>query len=162
MKQILAIFSKDSRRFWPEIAVSLAITAAFVLVYPMQWRENNRIFGTVSYSIGGLFTHGGGLGFLAGCLIVLVPISWWILIARLVHGERLVGHTQFWLTRPYDWRRFLAAKLLFVAVFLYLPFLAAQMALLAQVGFDPFAYTGAHGVQSGAHKSCELNCLSMI
>ena len=140
MKQILAIFSKDSRRFWPEIAVSLAITAAFVLVYPAQWRENNRVFGAVSYSIAGLFTHGGGLGFLAGCLVVLVPVSWWILIARLVHGERLVGHTQFWLTRPYDWRRFLGAKLLFLAVFLYLPFLAAQMSLLAQAGFDPFAY----------------------
>lgn len=140
MKQILAIFSKDSRRFWPEIAVSLAITAAFVLDYPTQWRVNNLFLGTVSYSFHGLFTSGAASGFLAGCLIVLVPVSWWILIARLVHGERLVGHTQFWLTRPYDWRRFLVAKLLFLAAFLYLPFLAAQMALLAQAGFDPFAY----------------------
>ncbi len=47
---------------------------------------------------------------------------------------------QFWLTRPYDWRKFLAAKLLFVAVFVGLPFFAAQMLLLAQAGFNPFAY----------------------
>jgi hypothetical protein len=69
-----------------------------------------------------------------------VPVSWWILIARLVHGERLVGHTQFWLARPYGWRRLLTAKLLFLAVFLYLPFLVAQMLLLAEAGFNPFAY----------------------
>lgn len=140
MKQILAIFTKDARRFWPEIAVSLAITAALALVYPMQWRANNHMPGHISYSFRGLFAAGGGLGFLAGCLIVLVPVSWWILIARLVHGERLVGHTQFWLTRPYDWRRLLIAKLLFLAAFLYLPFLAAQMLLLVQAGFNPFAY----------------------
>lgn len=140
MKQILAIFTKDARRFWPEIAASLAVTAALSLVYPMQWRSGNHELGAVSYSFGGLLTHGGGLGFLAGALIVLVPISWWILIARLVHGERLVGHTQFWLTRPYQWPKFLGAKLLFVAVFIWAPFLAAQMLLLAQAGFNPFAY----------------------
>jgi hypothetical protein len=139
MKQILAIFLKDARRFWPEIAASLAVTAALVMVYPTQWRSGDHMAGAVSYSFRGLLTH-GGLGFLPALLVFLVPISWWILIARLVHGERLVGHTQFWLTRPYDWRKFLAAKLLFVAVFVGLPFFAAQMLLLAQAGFNPFAY----------------------
>jgi hypothetical protein len=37
MNQILHIFKKDTRHFWPEILTSLAITAAFALVYPMRW-----------------------------------------------------------------------------------------------------------------------------
>src|SRR5205814_2563869 len=91
------------------------------------------------FSMRGLFSH-GGIGFFAGCLVVLVPISWWLLIARLVHGERLVGNTQFWLTRPYEWPKFLAAKLLFLAAFLYLPFFIAQCVLLAEGGFNPTSY----------------------
>ena len=37
MKQILHIFVKDVRRFWPEISLSVAITAAFARYYPYQW-----------------------------------------------------------------------------------------------------------------------------
>ncbi len=37
MKQTLHIFAKDARRFWPEIAISLAITALFTRIYPNQW-----------------------------------------------------------------------------------------------------------------------------
>jgi hypothetical protein len=40
-----------------------------------------------------------------------------LLIARLVHEEALVGLDWFWLTRPYDWRALLGAKLLLVTVF---------------------------------------------
>ena len=34
MKQILHIFAKDSRHFWPEILISLALVGALVWVYP--------------------------------------------------------------------------------------------------------------------------------
>jgi len=136
MKQILAIFTKDARRFWPEILVTLAVLVALVAIYPRQWRTPHE---TVGVSLGGLFSH-GGLGFLAGSLVVLVPVAWWILIARVVHGERLVGNTQFWLTRPYEWPKFIAAKLLFLAAFLYLPFFLAQCALLVEGGFQPLSY----------------------
>jgi hypothetical protein len=137
MKQTLAIFIKDARRFWPEILLSFAILLALVLVYPRTWAEATE--PTQSFSMRGLFSH-GGVGFFAGCIVVLVPISWWLLIARLVHGERLVGSTQFWLTRPYEWPKFLGAKLLFLATFLYLPFLVAQCVLLAEGGFNPASY----------------------
>jgi hypothetical protein len=136
MKQILAIFTKDARRFWPEILATLAVLVALVLVYPHSWRGNHEV---VSMSLYGFLSH-GSLGFLAGCLAVVVPVAWWILIARLVHGERLVGNTQFWLTRPYEWPKFLAAKLLFLAAFLYLPFFLAQCALLVAGGFNPLSY----------------------
>jgi hypothetical protein len=43
-------------------------------------------------------------------------------IARLVHEEPLVGLDWFWVSRPYDWRSLLAAKLLLVVlVFVGLP-----------------------------------------
>ena len=137
MKQTLAIFIKDARRFWPEILLSFAVLLALVLVYPRTWADATE--RTQSFSMHGLFSQ-GGIGFFAGCLVVLVPVSWWLLIARLVHGERLVGTTQFWLTRPYEWPKFLAAKLLFLAAFLYLPFFAAQSVLLAEGGFNPTSY----------------------
>ena len=136
MKQILHIFAKDARRFWPEILVSLAVTAAFVRFYPNQWR------GTEAVALGaGVGAVAGGIShFLANALIVLIPVSWWLLISRVIHGERLIGHTQFWLTRPYEWKKLFAAKMLFLLTFLYLPLFIAQCLLLATAGFHPLAY----------------------
>jgi hypothetical protein len=137
MKQTLHIFAKDARRFWPEIAVSLAITAAFARIYPNQWLTP----GLYAVSGWGGFAGPPGLQLLASTLAVLVPVSWLLLIARVIHGESLVGDRQFWLTRPYEWRQLLAAKVLFLFVFLYLPLVAAQLALLVEAGFQPFSYT---------------------
>jgi hypothetical protein len=124
MKQILHIFAKDARRFWPEILVSLGITAAFVVIEPQQWlRDLNPNFEMHNM--------------LVGLLCALVPISWWILIARVIHAERLVGDTQYWLTRPCTWQNLLAAKVLFLLSFLVLPFTLAQFILLAEAGFHP-------------------------
>lgn len=137
MKQTLAIFIKDARRFWPEILLSFAVLLALVLVYPRTWADTTE--HAQSFSMHGLFTH-TGIGFFAGAIVVLVPISCWLLIARLVHGERLVGNTQFWLTRPYEWPKFLVAKVLFLSVFWCLPFFVAQCVLLAEGGFNPTSY----------------------
>src|SRR5271165_5834432 len=137
MKQVLHIFAKDSRHFWPEILISLAIVAGYAWIYPSTWLTGNAIYGVA----GGAFLPSSmEAGFLAGILGLLVPVSWWLLIARVIHGESLVGDRQFWLTRPYEWRKLLAAKVLFLIVFLYLPFVAAQLALLAEGGFRPFGY----------------------
>jgi uncharacterized membrane protein len=124
MKQILHIFTKDARRFWPEILISLAITAAYICIGPHLW-----ISATDDRSR--LLTN------LAGLLVVLLPVSWWILISRVIHAEKLVGDTQFWITRPYTWKKLLTAKMLFIATFVVLPFFAAQIILLAEGGFPP-------------------------
>jgi hypothetical protein len=135
MSQLLHIFAKDSRRLRWEIAISVALTAAFAWIYPSQWHQ------------GGLhgFTGIGAIAFdqnqfLATILTILIPVSWWILITRVVHAESLVGDRQFWLTRPYEWPKLLAAKALFVLAYVFLPILMAQFLLLAQAGFPPFAY----------------------
>jgi hypothetical protein len=141
MKQILAIFRKDARHLWPEIIASLAMLTALVFIYPESWLTGDTLFHRSPF----LYTpFGSRFGFGVDWLIVLVPITWWILMARLIHVERLVGNTQFWVTRPYEWPKLLAAKLLFIAVFIFIPFFLAQCALLAEAGFYPLLYI--HGL----------------
>jgi len=111
MSQILNIFRKDTRRFWPEILLSVVITAAFALIYPVQW-------------LPGAGERVRDLRILADVLTGLVPVGWWLLIGRVVHAETLVGDRQ----------------VLFLLVWLYLPFLAAQSLLLVEAGFQPLSY----------------------
>jgi hypothetical protein len=90
---------------------------------------------------------GGKLGGLLLLLVLLIPIGWWLLISRAIHEERLVGDTQFWITRPYEWKKLLAAKLLFLVIFVYLPVLAAYCILRAENGFAPNSdITSIHGL----------------
>jgi hypothetical protein len=127
MKQVLHIFLKDARHFWGEIFLSLAITTAFVYLTPCRWS------GRIDF-------RDQILRDLATYLVVLLPLSWWILTVRVIQAERLVGDTQFWITRPYVGSNLLLAKLLFLAVFLYLPFCIAQCAVRAEAGFAPLSY----------------------
>jgi hypothetical protein len=127
MNQTLHIFVKDARRFWGEIVLSLAITLAFVFLGPYEW-------------LGKYEAQSQSLMILAALIAVLVPVSWWVAITRVVHEERLVGDTQFWITRPYTWSNLLAAKVAFVLAFRYVPLFLAQLALLAEAGFTPLAY----------------------
>jgi hypothetical protein len=134
MKQILHIFAKDIRRFWPETLLSLVILAALVHVYPQQW--------AVTYSRWEVNTNLDLLRkfqMLSSLLCVLVPVGWFLLIGRLIHAEALVGDRQYWLTRPYDWKKLLIAKLLFLLVFLYLPLIAAQAMMLIYSGLNPLS-----------------------
>jgi hypothetical protein len=136
MKQVLSIFRKDARQFWLEIAVSLTIAAALVIVLPMQWNgptetvwgaNNNRMMDVLMMSRG---------------LDVLLVISWVMLTMRAVHAEGLVGDRQFWLTRPYEWKSLLGAKALFVAAFVVAPLVMAQCLLLLRAGLNPVASAG--------------------
>ena len=121
MRLILHIFRKDARHLYPEILIVVGLTIAFAWAAPIQWL----------YSFNGPFVVSGDITvFMAPILRVILPITWLMLITRLVHEESLVGDRQFWITRPYRWPILLAAKLLFLAVFLYLPFLFMQCYLL--------------------------------
>lgn len=135
MKQILHIFAKDARHFLPEILVSLAITIAFAWIYPNEWLRS-QYSGAVA---GGFFFEAA---LLASFLTLLVPVSWWLLVSRVIHAETLVGDCQFWVTRPYDWKKLVAAKVLFLFCFLYLPLFLAQCFLLMRAGFSPLAHLG--------------------
>jgi len=132
MKQIVHIFLKDVRHFWVEISIALAAVIAQFWLPPFAWAYKGPANGAVSLSP------------LATATLLLTPlmlIAWLLLIVRSVQDERLVGDRQFWLTRPYDWKKLLAAKLLFFAAFIGLPFFVLQCVMLARAGFSPLPWT---------------------
>lgn len=135
MKQILNIFRKDLRRFWYEIAVSLALLATYSWNDVRGWAGERNIAASGG-GIAALF----GYQVLSGLVAVLLPIAWALLIVRVIQGEALVGDRQFWITRPYEWEKLLAAKVLFVALTINVPLLIADAVLLAKAGFPPAHY----------------------
>ncbi len=136
MKQILHIFVKDVRRFWIEIAILLALIATGLGLYAyIEALDPMLKFGRFGFNLANRLKPTLIL------FMVLVSIGWWLLISRVIHEERLAGDTQYWITRPYKWVKLLVAKLLFLAVFIYLPLLVAHCIILAVSGFSPLAYT---------------------
>jgi hypothetical protein len=127
MGQILHVFRKDVRHHWREIALSIAVLGLFAWTEPSQWappRTREIILRTL----------------LQQWLSPLVVIGWLFLIVRVVHGESLVGDRQFWVTRPYEWKKLLTAKALFIAAFINTPLFVFQMVLLWEGGFAPARY----------------------
>ena len=120
--QSLHIFQKDVRHLWPETLVTLLLFAAFAWSVPFGWH-------TSEYS--------QLVPLLAGLLHVLMPIAWLVVISRLIHDENLVGDRQFWTSRPYHWASLLGAKILYLVVFIYLPFFLMQVYLLKHAGLYP-------------------------
>ncbi len=127
MTQALHIFKKDARHLWPEIAITLGIAVMVALTYPAMWNGVDDPSGV-------------GMKTIAGLAAALLPLSWWIMIVRLVHAENLVGDKQWWVTKPYEWPQLLAGKVLFVTVFVAAPLVAMQCVLLWRAGFQPWAY----------------------
>jgi hypothetical protein len=127
MPQALHIFGKDVRRSWPEILIACGALAAYVNEQPHLWVQRP------AFSM---------LQVLASYLGALVPLTWLFLITRVVQAESLVGDRQFWVTRPYRWPQLLASKLLFIFVFLNVPFFIADILLLRLAGFPPWRYIG--------------------
>jgi hypothetical protein len=72
---------------------------------------------------------------LAGASPLLWPLAAAYLIARLIHGEAIPGHNQFWITRPYRWTSLMAAKLFFIGVFVNLPVFLIQSYQSIHSGF---------------------------
>ena len=72
---------------------------------------------------------------LAVAFPVLWPVAAAYLIARSIHAEAIPGDNQFWITRPYRWTSLIAAKLLFIGVFVHLPVLLTQLYQVNSHGF---------------------------
>jgi hypothetical protein len=124
---IIHIFRKDIRRHWREIALSLATLGAFAWNEPSQWAPQRFDEYPVRLFFSDWFTP-------------MVLIGWFLLIVRVVHEEVLASDRQFWVTRPYDWKKLLTAKVLFLVVFVNLPLFILQMILLSKAGFRPTEY----------------------
>lgn len=72
MSQVLHIFKKDIRHLWPEVLTSLVVTAIFVKIYPVTWATG--------------FHTSRMPDVLAGIVTVLVPVTWWVMVTRLIHN----------------------------------------------------------------------------
>ena len=116
MKQALHIFKKDVRYLRWELGVALLLLGMFVYTqtHPDEVRRTNR----------------------AMIVMLLQSCFWAYLCARLIQAETIPGDRQFWLTRPYDWRSLLGAKLLFVVAFISAPLLICDGVILACEGFS--------------------------
>lgn len=123
--QPLHIFRKDLIHIWPEVLVSIILVAGFGWTQPMTWSASPTSEMSYAWPIA------------AGLLRVLIPISWLVVLSRLVQDEELVGDRQFWITRPYTWHSLLLSKLLFVVVFLCVPFLLMQSFMLHRAHLYP-------------------------
>jgi hypothetical protein len=113
MRQTLHIFRKDVRYLRNEIALVLLMAAAFAILHIPRLRLANN-------------------SWLAEAALVAMAA---FLIGRLVLAEPIPGDRQFWITRPYRWASLLAAKFLFIAAFVNLPLLLAQLFIVASDRF---------------------------
>ena len=138
MRQVLAIFRKDVRRQWPRLAGALALTV-----------------------LTGCVDSPDPAGGIANLLYLVWTACWVYIGASVIQQESLPGDRQYWLTRPYDWRKLLAAKVLFIILFAALPLIATKAAVLWANGTPPLryapailsrslAFTGAVGLLAGA------------
>ena len=87
MSQTLHIFRKDIRHHWPEVLVSLLLLAAFVWHEPAEWSGNFPSFSLLQI----LFSF----------VNTLLPLSWCLMIVRLVHEESLVGDLMQRIVQPH-------------------------------------------------------------
>lgn len=134
MEQVFNIFRKDLRRFWREIAMALALLAMYSWNDVRGWMGDQALVAQAGFA--SFFSY----RFLSGLVVALLPVAWAFMIARVIQGESLVGDRQFWITRPYEWKKLLTAKVLFVFVTINVPLLIADFILLAKAGFAPTHY----------------------
>src|SRR5258708_33452435 len=120
MAQVLHIFRKDVRHLWPLTLVVLLLMAAhaFFDVRSLPYSPDTYLDVPVFY-----------------ILTLPLPLGIAFLIARLIFQEALPGDRQFWLTRPYHWPQLLAAKVLFVVLFLNVGLFLSDCYILAAQGF---------------------------
>lgn len=119
VSQTLHIFLKDAHGLWKQIAWTLGATLLFAL------------WGILSAD----FAHRERLSSYQPLLTILLLLTWCGLAGMLVTAEPLVGDRPFWRTLPYCWHSLLSAKLLAIVVWILLPKLLADMAVLAAHGF---------------------------
>jgi ABC-type transport system involved in multi-copper enzyme maturation permease subunit len=125
MKRAIPIFKKDVKHLWMQILVYVATLILFACQDPAYVKHELDVVVGVETS-----------------LYVLLPLACWLLVTSLMQAERTVGHNQYWLTRPFSRSDLLAAKLLFLLVFVIAPVFVCQLVVLAANGFVPAAYVG--------------------
>src|SRR6185437_9018095 len=95
------------------------------------------LLAAVAFCLMGTFNIKG-----AGPTAFILPVTWWFLIAAVIHAEPLPGRGQFWLTRPYQRKSLLCAKALFIVTFVNIPIVVADLFIVHATGFPITANIG--------------------
>lgn len=135
MNQVMSVFLKDLRHYWRETLAAIALLFAFGWQEVRSWSQGG--FGAYAVGAGVSSAWPSISGLISGLVGFLVPIVWLLVIVRTIQGESLVGDRQFWVTRPFEWTKLLAAKTLFVLTFVNLPLFVLDVCLLKAAGFAP-------------------------
>ena len=127
LRFVWLIFRKDTRRLWWMIALTVALLARLACLDSL--RNND----TPSAEEGWLY--------------ILLPFVWSFLIALAAMEDSAVdsaaGESPFWVTVPCRCPSILAAKILFLAAFVHVPYLLAVAYIVQAHGFVPADCLGA-------------------
>lgn len=123
MIQATHIFQKDVRHLWPELGVYSVFLVVYSWAEPLTWQIRTDSPATAGWA-----------NLLLSILRPLLVLLWLVIVSRLIHDESLVGDRQFWITKPYNRLSLVAAKFLFVAVCIILPFCLMEMYLIVHAG----------------------------
>ncbi len=129
MRQALHIFKKDVRGLAYEIVVTLLLVVVFAAADSRPYFVDTPTHTTPGHPW-------------TGFLWIFLPLSWWVLTARVIHEEAIPGDRQFWLTRPYSWKSLLAAKIAFLVVFISVPMMISDAIILHGQGFAVVSNAG--------------------
>jgi hypothetical protein len=126
MPQVIHIFRKDLRRYWPfalALALLTAVEAALYGLPPLDFAGPSTPIDRTRV----ILESALGLG-------------WLLLAVFVVHEDAVPGSSQDWLIRPIGWRKMLAAKALFVLAVIIVPNALADACSVALQGFNPLEY----------------------
>ncbi len=125
MRLALQIFRKDAERLRWAILLTLALLGYWTFRgATLAWGRDPRVIP---------FSGDNWLN-------LALPFAWAVLIALAIQEDSLVGDRQFWVALPCGWKPLLAAKALFAAVFIHVPYFVATVVILAARGFNPAAH----------------------
>jgi hypothetical protein len=124
MNRVLQIFKKDVAHLWPQILVFLAALVVFACEDPT-------------------YIFHGPLKELVTFLFTLLPLACWLLVTSLIQEEKPIGDEQYWLTRPFSLSHLLAARALFLLLFVIVPVFLCQATVLIAVPQSPGLDVGA-------------------
>ena len=79
-------------------------------------------------------------GQLEGWLHLLVPLAWSFLVGAVVLEDAPIGDAPAWMTLPIEWHRLLAAKMVFLLLFVHLSLFISQAFILSTRGFTPWLH----------------------
>lgn len=123
------------------------------LVLHLVWKDARRLRLAIA-GVAGLTFLAIGVGRVPEWVGMAAPVAWMLLAAMAVEGDSLANDRAWWLTRPYGRGTLLISKLVFVAVFVQLPVLGAEMWALNRAGWPPgssWAGVAVHQLNVGCY-----------